>query len=420
MEERKIEVLKKAEIYMKEDYDKIKYRLDNIKDEKELSNYIDYLEKEIESKIVKNDYYANDKQETYYADINDDNKVYDVKKSEDAKIVEDALNKATDKYIDVDPLTLTKYSDYSSLTKVSVLYDDQIGYRVVEDPNGKFHGILIESTWYVYPSKDLNLDDAKNIEICNALFTKNKNSSPYNKGDVPVLDNVMPAQIFSPYQAVVDDPINNLTYSSVLIGEGITVDEKFKDGKVKDVKIPNVKNTIIEKGILTTTVKEMPVPVSDTFNPDLKEELIVGSTKYIDGTFIPYPRDKKDKESFSEYEEYLQEHYAKYGYKTEYVDGKRKKYPHEIILEKNTVSTPTPEEKPIENKFEKFDVFLSSRYKNVNFAKLPPSVQVSYLNLYKIYLNEALKKYPDLSGTITSDINDVEESIDSISHGRIF
>lgn len=445
IEKRKEKLLSDIKEYIgDEEFKYYQLYLSNIDNKKDLANIIKSKEEEIDSiksdlergirnisyvKAVKetkplelkegsvgNISYATDTGETYYSNVEEDNRTYDPTNEKDAKEIDDALNKATENYNYIEPLELKNYEDYKDLTKVNIILDSNIGYRVVEDKNGPFRGILKESTWYVYPSEDLNLTDSRIVDICNILFNNKSKNGKYSLNDELELDNVKPAQIFSPYMAVVDDPINKLTNAEIFITEGLAVDENFKDSRFKDTNVTLPKNKIISKGKILS--KKIPTELNETY--DLREDLVVEPTKFIDGTFIPYPRKKRDNESEKDYEDYLYRHYAEHGYVTLYnEDGTRKRYPHEIKVDNEETSDISDQDEDTRTEYSDLNKFLDDQYGGVNFANNEISVQIAYLKVYKRYLEEVLKNKPQLKDTINSDIKDTTDLIETLLDNRV-
>lgn len=298
LEERKRKLLEEITKYYPEEKQQVENILKNLTEETLLIQYIIRKEQQINNhkKEYTNKAYADTDGSTYYADIEEDEKIYDPIIPEEKEEIEKSLEKATKDYLEVDPKTVHDEKDYGNFIKGEIVYDTQIGYRVIENEHGLFHIIQRESSYFIYPSSNINLNIPDHVEICNALF-KNQNNKEFKLGDEIELDGVIPAEIFTPFVAVIDDPVNKLNMSDILISEGVNIDNNFKNSKFKDINLPGLKNTVT-KGTIKSKTK-----VNEDFR--YQEELILEPTKYIDGTFIPQPREQKPDESYVHYTEYL-------------------------------------------------------------------------------------------------------------------
>ena len=411
LQERIIQILEDIEKYFPEELDKVKHTIKNTHDESVLISELDRLEAKIEKhkKTYSNTYYSNNENETYYANIEeDDDYIYDTRKPEEATIVENAVEEATKDYLDVEPENIHDEREYSNFIYADVVWDEQIGFRVIENENGLFHTIQKESSYYIYPSKRLNLNDPNHVDLCNELFKANRKQG-FILGDEIELDGIIPAEIFMPFVAVVDDQINQTTYSDVLIGEGIGLDESFKDGLIKDVVKPSVENKLTQGKINIKALEKE----GFTF----QEEIINEPVKYIDGTFIPYPREQRPDELNSDYAAYLEAHYNKYGYKVEYDEEGLPIYPHETKKETNEIAE---NQETFDDKFG-IDKFLESRYDFVGeLGDLEITVMNAYLKAYREYLKRIKLSNPEAEEYIEENLKATEEAIDDIKERRMF
>lgn len=409
IKERIQNVLTNIEKYFPEELDKVKHILGNIHDETTLIKELESLEQKIEDykNTYTNAYYSNEKNETYYADVEEDDVIYDSTIPEDAAIIEESLEQATERYIDVDPKEIHDEKEYGNFIYADVVWDEQIGYRVIENENGLFHAIQKESSYYIYPSKRINLNDPTHVELCNELFNFNRKNGLI-VGDEIELDNVEPAEIFMPFVAVIDDQINQTTYSDVLIGEGIGLDETFKDGLIKEVETPKIENKLT-KGKINIKFLERE---GFTF----QEDIILEPVKYIDGTFIPYPREQKPDERFADYTEYLIAHYNKYGYTVEYNNEGKPIYPHEVSKE---INEDINAQETFDEKFG-IDKFLESRYGFVgDLTDLEITVMNAYLKAYREYLKMVKLSNPEALEYIEENLVATEEAIEDIKEQRL-
>lgn len=410
LEERIKKVLEDIEKYFPEELDKVKHTIKNTHDEATLIKELENLESKIEKykETYENVYYSNENNETYYAEVEEDDYVYDTTKAEEAIIVEDALEDATENYIDIEPKEIHDEKEYSNFIYGDVVRDEQIGYRVIENENGLFHVVQKESSYYVYPSKRLNLNDPDHVDLCNDLFKSNRKNG-FIVGDAIELDGVEPTEIFMPFVAVVDDQLNQTTYSDVLIGEGIGLDETFKDGIIKDITKPSVENKLTKGKINVKSLEQE----GFTF----QEEIIVGPVKYIDGTFIPYPREQRIDELNSDYANYLEAHYSKYGYAVQYDKDGNPIYPHETKKEQNEI---IETQETFDDKFG-IDKFLVSRYGfSGDLAALEVTVMNAYLKAYREYLKMIKISNPEANDYIEENLKATEEAIDDIKEQRLF
>lgn len=431
IQERIQKVLIDIEKCFPEELDKIKNILGNIHDEPTLIRELESLEQKIEKhkKTYTNTYYSNEENETYYADVEEDNYVYDAAKPEESAIIEESLEEATKDYIDVAPqreygngligkikkhIDLTPKIDihdekeYGNFIYGDVVWDDQIGYRVIENENGLFHVIQKESSYFIYPSKRLNLNNPEHVDLCNDLFKCDRKKG-FIVGDEIELDNVEPAEIFMPFVSVIDDQLNQTTYSDVLIGEGIGLDETFKDGLIKDVEAPKVENKLTKGKISVKSIEHE----GFTF----QEEIILEPVKYIDGTFIPYPREQKTDESINDYTNFLIAHYNRYGYTVEFDKDGKPIYPHETEKEVNeTIES----QETFDDKFG-IRKFLESRYNfEGDIANLEVSVMLAYLKAYKEYLKIVKTSNPEALEYIDENLKATEEAIEDIKEQKLF
>lgn len=410
LQERIRQVLEDVDKYFPEELDKVKHTIKNTHDEATLIKELENIEQRINSykETYQNTYYSNENNETYYANVEEDNYVYDTTKPKEAMIVEEALTNATENYVDIDPKEIHDEKEYSNFIYGDVVWDEQIGYRVIENENGLFHIIQKESSYYIYPSKRLNFNDPSHVDLCNDLFKSNRKSG-FIVGDSIELDGVEPAEIFMPFVAVVDDQINQTTYSDVLIGEGIGLDETFKDGVIKDTTQPSIENKLTKGKINVKTLEK------EGFA--FQEEIIVGPEKYIDGTFIPYPREQRSDELDIEYADYLNAHYSKYGYTVQYDEVGKPIYPHEAKKEQNEI---IETQETFDDKFG-IDKFLESRYGfNGDLAELEVTVMNAYLKAYREYLKMIKISNPEANDYIEENLRETEAALDDIKEERMF
>lgn len=406
LEEQKIKVLEDVEKFFPEELDKIRHTIENIQNEDTLTKELKTIEERIEK--YKNTYtytyYSNENNETYYADIEEDTYIYDTTKPEEEALVEKALDKATKNYLDIEPTDIHNEKEYTNFIYGDIVRDEQIGYRVIENENGLFHIIQKESSYYIYPSKRLNLSNPEHVNLCNDLFKSNRKQG-FIVGDELELDGVEPAEIFMPFVAVIDDPINKITYSDVLIGEGIGLDETFKD-----VTKPSIENKLT-KGKINVKVK---TTTREGFA--FQEDLINEPTKFVGGTFIPYPREQRPDELNSDYASYLETHYNNYNYPIQYDENGKPIYPHETKKEEYVV---IETEETFEDKFG-IDKFLSSRYNFTgNLTNLETTIIVAYLKAYKEYLKRLKSSTPESIDYIEEYLKETEEAINDIQENKV-
>lgn len=410
LQERIRQVLEDVDKYFPEELDKVKHTIKNTHDEATLIKELENIEQKIDSykETYQNTYYSNENNETYYANVEEDDYVYDTTKPKETKIVEEALTNATENYVDIEPKEIHDEKEYSNFIYGDIVWDEQIGYKVIENENGLFHIIQKESSYYVYPSKRLNLNDPGHVDLCNDLFKSNRKNG-FIVGDSIELDGVEPAEIFMPFVAVVDDQINQTTYSDVLIGEGIGLDETFKDGLIKDTTQPSIENKLTKGKINVKTLEKE----GFTF----QEEIIVGPEKYIDGTFIPYPREQRSDELNSEYADYLNAHYSKYGYTVQYDEVGKPIYPHEAKKEQNEI---IETQETFDDKFG-IDKFLESRYNFIGeLGDLEITVMNAYLKAYREYLKRIKLSNPEAEKYIEENLRETEAALDDIKEQRLF
>lgn len=409
LQERIIKDLEDVEKCFPEEFDKIRYTIENIHDENLLTKELERIEERIEKykKSYTNIYYSNENNETYYANIEEDNYVYDTTKPEEAVLVEKAVDDATKNYLDIEPTDIHNEKEYTNFIYGDVVWDEQIGYRVIENENGLFHIIQKESSYYIYPSKRLNMSVPEHVNLCNDLFKSNRKQG-YIVGDELELDGVEPAEIFMPFVASIDDPINKITYSDVLIGEGIGLDETFKDGIIKDVVMPCIENKLTKGKINVKTLSR------ESFT--YQEDLINEPTKFVDGIFIPYPREQRPNELNSDYANYLETLYSNYGYKVQYDENGKPIYPHEIKKEQHEV---IENEETFEDKFG-IDNFLSLRYNFTgNLTNLETTTMIAYLKAYKEYLKRLKLSNPESIDYIEEYLKETEEAINDIQENKV-
>lgn len=402
-------ILDDIKIYFLDELNKIENTLKNIRTKNLFIKELENLESKIEKqkKIYSNLNYSNNNNETYYAEIAEDDYIYDTKIPAEATTVEDAINKATKNYLDIDPQEVHDEKEYINFIYANIVWDEQIGYRVIENENGLFHVVQKESSYYIYPSKRLNLNDPDQVDLCNDLFKSNRKKG-FVVGDEIELDRVEPAEIFTPFVVVADDQINQTTYSDVLIGEGIGLDETFKDGIIKDITQPRVENKLTKGKINVKSLEQE----GFTF----KEEIINEPIKYIDGTFIPYPRKQRIDEQNIDYVNYLEAHYKHYGYIIDYDDNGKPIYPHETLKEENGV---IESQETFDDKFG-IEKFLESRYGFAGeIADLEVTVMNAYLKAYREYLKMIKISNPEALEYINENLEATEEAIEDIKEQRI-
>lgn len=404
--ERKEKIIKEIELYFPKNVEQTKMILNRITNEVELKNELDKIETIINNEKSKftNVNYANENGDTYYADVKEDKIVYDPMDKIDSEVIKSSLDTATKDYLDLNPRTIHNEKEYSNLINVDILFDDQIGYRVVENENGLFHGIQKESSWYIYPSNNIDLNNPKNVELCNTLFNTT-DKIPIGIGDKIDFDGINAAEIFMPFVAVVDDPINNLTYADVLVSQGITVDPSFENSKIKDPTVPKIKNKIT-KGKLTVKERNN---TKEEFG--FQEDLILEPKKYIEGTFIPYPRNKRADESEVEYNTYLMNYYKKHNYEIQYDKNGIPVYPHEQNQEQHEKVIDTKDE--VEENFG-FDSFLKNKYGLDTSNELESSILLAHLKAYRAYLNNLTITNETAKSYINTLVEDTENIIDDI------
>ena len=195
-------------------YETIRSELDNLENEDDLKTELDLISKELEA--TKNVIDNESKEEN-------DNAVT-IKDDTDSEINK-SLKEATKDFIDFDPIQPKKASEYSKLKKCSLTYSKEKGYSVIEDLDGGLRGILQETTYYLYPNPDMEINE-QNLKVLNTLFGT-KDGELITENSEINYDSIYPAQVVVPYTAGNEDEIKIMPNSRGYINRGI-IEKKEK------------------------------------------------------------------------------------------------------------------------------------------------------------------------------------------------